>query len=132
MPKYSRAFAFLVGFAAAASVAGTHDSDYGDRHGSRPNYDAIQTIVVIYAENRSFDNLFGTYPGANGLRYASPASSTQVDRDGTTLPGLPAVWGGTECRGRRRRTGSAPNPDRGADGCLSRHLQPSVQSFVAV
>jgi len=55
----------------------------------------VQTIVVIYAENRSFDNLFGTYPGANGLRYASSTSSTQLDRDGTVLPGLPAVWGGT-------------------------------------
>ncbi len=55
----------------------------------------IDTIVVIYAENRSFDNLFGTYPGANGLRKASPASSTQLDRDGSVLSGLPAVWGGT-------------------------------------
>ena len=24
-------------------------------------------IIVIYQENRSFDNLFGKFPGANGL-----------------------------------------------------------------
>jgi len=28
----------------------------------------IRTIVVIYAENRSFDHLYGFFPGANGSR----------------------------------------------------------------
>ena len=60
-----------------------------------PNYADIQTVVVIYAENRSFDNLFGTFPGANGLANASPASVAQLDRDGKPMPGLPAIWGGT-------------------------------------
>jgi len=60
-----------------------------------PRYDDIQTIVVIYAENRSFDNLYGTFPGANGLAQASAVSATQLDRDGKPLRGLPAVWGGT-------------------------------------
>jgi acid phosphatase len=59
------------------------------------NYADIQTIVVIYAENRSFDNLFGTFPGANGLAGASPQAVAQLDRDGAPLPGLPAIWGGT-------------------------------------
>ena len=59
-----------------------------------PHYDDIQTIVVIYAENRSFDNLYGTFPGANGLAAAPPAAVTQLDRDGKPLRGLPAVWGG--------------------------------------
>ncbi len=27
----------------------------------------IQHIVILYQENRTFDNYFGTYPGANGL-----------------------------------------------------------------
>ena len=58
------------------------------------NYDDIQTVVVIYAENRSFDNLFGTFPGANGLAKASATSVTQLDRNGSTLSGLPAIWGG--------------------------------------
>ena len=29
--------------------------------------DNVKTIVVVYAENRSFDNLFGKFPGANGI-----------------------------------------------------------------
>ena len=54
----------------------------------------IQTIVVIYAENRSFDNLYGTFPGARGLSAASATAVTQLDRDGKPMRGLPAVWGG--------------------------------------
>ena len=53
-----------------------------------PDYAAIQTLVVIYAENRSFDNLYGTFPGANGLAEASPQSVTQLDRDGSSHQGL--------------------------------------------
>jgi acid phosphatase len=60
-----------------------------------PNYGDIETVVVIYAENRSFDNLFGSFPGADGLANASPIATTQLDRDGTKMPGLPAIWGGT-------------------------------------
>jgi len=48
----------------------------------------ITNIVVIYAENRSFDNLYGSFPGANGIASAAP---TQVDRDGTSLKELPAT-----------------------------------------
>jgi phospholipase C len=32
----------------------------------RPGMEAIQHIVIILKENHSFDNYFGTYPGANG------------------------------------------------------------------
>jgi len=42
--------------------------------------------VVIYAENRSFDHLFGLFPGANGIAQAT--NPTQVDHDGTPLPYL--------------------------------------------
>ena len=52
--------------------------------------DAIQHIVVIYAENRSFDSLYGLFPGANGIASARP--TIQVDRDGKRLPVLPPVW----------------------------------------
>ncbi len=61
--------------------------------------DQIQNLVVIFAENRSFDNLYGTFPGADGLADASPASMTQLDRDGTPLPELPPVWGGLTAKG---------------------------------
>ncbi|MEX8518478.1 MAG: acid phosphatase [Leptothrix sp. (in: b-proteobacteria)] len=53
----------------------------------------VQNIVVIYAENRSFDNLFGNFPGANGV--ASTTYIAQKDRDSSTvLAELPPTWGG--------------------------------------
>jgi phospholipase C len=55
--------------------------------------DAIETIVVIYLENHSFDNLYGLFPGANGIARATAEQTTQLDHDGRPLPGLPAVWG---------------------------------------
>jgi acid phosphatase len=60
-----------------------------------PNYGDIQNVVVIYAENRSFDNLFGGFPGANGLAKAPKTAAVQLDRDGKPMRGLPAIWGGT-------------------------------------
>src|SRR5438874_13799028 len=48
----------------------------------------IKTIVVIYAENRSFDHLYGFFPGANGIANASAEAKTQLDHDGTKLPEL--------------------------------------------
>ena len=58
----------------------------------RASLERIQHIIVIYAENRSFDNLYGTFPGAEGLANATPEQMTQLDRDGTPLPHLPPVW----------------------------------------
>ena len=52
----------------------------------------IDHVVVIYAENRSFDNLYGLFPGANGIASATPTTWTQTDRSGTPLPTLPPVW----------------------------------------
>ena len=54
----------------------------------------IETVVVIYAENRSFDNLYGHFPDANGLQNVTPEMALQRDRDGSVLPHLPAVWKG--------------------------------------
>jgi acid phosphatase len=50
--------------------------------------DRIKTIVVIYAENRSFDHLYGFFPGANGIADATLEERTQLDHDGTPLPYL--------------------------------------------
>ena len=58
----------------------------------KPGLSRIEHIVVIYAENRSFDNLYGLFPGANGIANATPAQYTQVDRDGAVLAKLPPVW----------------------------------------
>ena len=52
----------------------------------------IEHIVVIYAENRSFDHLYGLFPGAEGLAQASTEQKTQLDHDGRPLPHLPPVY----------------------------------------
>jgi acid phosphatase len=58
--------------------------------------DQVKQIVVIYAENRSFANLYGNFPGVqHPLDAVSAERYLQLDRDGKTpLPRLPAIWGG--------------------------------------
>lgn len=53
----------------------------------------IEHIIVIYAENRSFDNLYGLFPGADGIRQATPEQYTQIDHDGKPFAHLPPIWG---------------------------------------
>ena len=58
-------------------------------------HEQVKTIVVIYAENRSFNNLFANFPGVEKpLSALTPADYQQRDRDGSLLQTLPAVWGG--------------------------------------
>ena len=55
----------------------------------------VKTVVVIYAENRSFNNLFADFPGLEKpLSALKPADFQQRDRDGSVLPQLPPVWDG--------------------------------------
>ncbi len=44
-------------------------------HAAGPGIGQIDNVVVIFAENRSFDNLYGHFPGANGIDQASPRAS---------------------------------------------------------
>ncbi|MBS0240137.1 MAG: acid phosphatase [Proteobacteria bacterium] len=71
------------------SVGWVHDLAADGSHGG-PFRD-INHFVIIYTENRSFDGVFGNYPGAEGLASRS-ALVPQKDRDGTLLPNLPPVW----------------------------------------
>ena len=48
----------------------------------------INHVVVIYLENHSFDNLYGLFPGANGIAKAG-AKATQIDKTGVTYTTLP-------------------------------------------
>src|ERR1700744_648518 len=64
-----------------------------------PGLEQIETVVVIYAENRGFDHLYGRFPGANGLSNVTPDMAAQRDRDGSILKELPPVWGGLTVRG---------------------------------
>ncbi|MFM0497455.1 acid phosphatase [Paraburkholderia caledonica] len=58
--------------------------------------DQVKQIVVIYAENRSFANLYGNFPGIqHPLDAVTAERYLQLDRDGKTpMPRLPAIWGG--------------------------------------
>ena len=81
----------------------------------------VETIVVIYAENRAFDNLYGNFPGARGLGDVVDGSGRltsaylpQLDRDGTPLKSLPPTWGGVTASGYRpvvtqAQSGGLPN-----------------------
>lgn len=84
LPKlgFTLGLACLTGCSSSPSVATDAHADLN----------AIQHIVVIYAENRSFDNLYGLFPGANGIHDASIQASTQIDHDGKALARLPPIW----------------------------------------
>jgi acid phosphatase len=86
-------------FLGAAALAAGLAPQAGIADPALRSLDDIQTVVVIYAENRSFDNLFGAFPGANGLAQATAASKLQLDRDGAVLKELPPVWGGLTAKG---------------------------------
>jgi phospholipase C len=51
-------------------------------------FDKIDHFIVYYLENRSFDNTYGEFAGANGLSQAG-AAATQVDEKGTAYATLP-------------------------------------------
>src|SRR5207245_3274448 len=50
--------------------------------------DRINHIIVIYQENHTFDNYFGTFPGADGVANAGD-TATQVDKQGRPYSALP-------------------------------------------
>ena len=55
-------------------------------------FDKIETIVVVYAENRGFSHLLPEFPGAFSIGQAEDAVIIQKDRDGSVLAKLPPVW----------------------------------------
>jgi phospholipase C len=73
--------AVLCGLAVACARGG------GDRVGARV---PIDHIVVLFLENRSFDHLFGTYPGAEGL---AAYRGKQASETGVTYATLPRPLG---------------------------------------
>ena len=88
----------------------------------------IDTIVVLYAENRSFDNLYGSFPGANGLSQVTPAEYMQRDRDGSVLKELPPVWDGVTAKGvvpavTQAQTEHLPNAPFAIDDCAPTYPQ---------
>jgi acid phosphatase len=109
-----------LGSAACGSHAPAHDAPAHDALSSAAQSGApvsapaltrvlrakVATIVVIYAENRAFDDLYGNFPGAAGLAEVLDAAGrprpeyvAQRDRDGSLLPVLPPTWGGVTAAG---------------------------------
>jgi phospholipase C len=74
---------------ALASKGAADNADDANGEG----FDRLKNIVVIYLENHSFDNLYGEYPGANGLANAG-AKATQRDLLGNPFAVLPTPPGG--------------------------------------
>src|SRR5580692_5259153 len=71
--KSAPLFAAILGLTAALGVLAANsigaqpgDRDDHQRHERRKGLDKIKHIVFIVKENRTFDNYFGTFPGANG------------------------------------------------------------------
>ena len=92
----------------AAAVADTgKKDDLSAALAARLDLDRIANLVVIYAENRSFNNLFANFPGATGVpatkeskkKGAPPPFAPQRDRDGGVLAKLPPAWGGLTAAG---------------------------------
>ena len=54
----------------------------------RDELNQIEHVIVIYLENHTFDNLYGLFPGANGL-LPSEARIPQITRDGQLYAALP-------------------------------------------
>ncbi len=55
----------------------------------------IQHVVVLYAENRSFNNLFAGFPGLQQpLEALPPERYRQRDRNGELFTTLPPIWQG--------------------------------------
>ena len=103
--------------AEAVGEAGT-GGDVAKALKNRLALDKITNIVVIYAENRGFDNLYGLFPGANGIPGVNPTSTgayvPQKDVDGSTLAVLPPTWGGMTAAGQsvtvsQAQTANLPN-----------------------
>ncbi len=98
-----RFFGSIAALGAGVAVAGCSSPSEGGTSvgtGSSPVDDRtlreqVKTVVVIYAENRSFNNLFAHFPGLQSpLSAVMDRLPRQRDRDGSLLPALPPAWGG--------------------------------------
>ena len=77
------ALAGLMAFGGGVAAVAPAGADNGNHNGQiDPHLRGIDHLVVIYEENHSFDNLYGQWPGVDGL--ASPPTATpnesQVDQ----------------------------------------------------
>jgi len=115
-------FTVALSLALSAPLGSARAEERHDNERTEALRHKVHTIVVIYAENRAFDNLYGHFPGAHGLDEVvdqngipRPAYHPQLDRDGTTvLATLPQTWGGVTAAGwmpvvTQAQSGGLPN-----------------------
>src|SRR5262245_20405129 len=79
----------LIGLLTAAALAGPALAEEAPLP---KEFEAIETIVVVFLENRSFVNLLPSFTDALGIAQSPPEALLQKDRDGSVLPYLPPVW----------------------------------------
>ncbi len=79
------AVAALTAFSAFAIQLGSAPTAGADQNG----LGRIKHLIVIFQENRSFDNLYGQFEDANGLDEAGESSRPQVDTSGQPYTCLP-------------------------------------------
>lgn len=80
-----------IGLVACTTPTSTRQ-DMAATAAANPKLAKIGQIVVVYMENRSFDHLFGTFPGADGIANGhAPDTTTQIGPDGKPYRLLPAV-----------------------------------------
>jgi phospholipase C len=85
----ARSIALLAAVTALVGVLACTD----DTSAPKPaDLNKVGHVVVIYLENRSFDNTYGEFPGADGLADAASALP-QVDSAGVEYDSLPEVTG---------------------------------------
>ncbi len=70
-----------------------------DACAAKAKIETLEHIVVVYLENHSFDNVFGLFPGANGLSQARQAPP-QIDAFGWPYASLPPVSDGKQADAR--------------------------------
>lgn len=77
---------------AEAATDAAHEASSADASdGAAPGLASIKHFVVIYMENHSFDNLYGSFPGADGIAAldASGPNVAQIDESGARYATLP-------------------------------------------
>src|SRR4051794_31506779 len=96
MLSLPRAIALCLGAAAFLVVASSATSGPTGQPGLQgpPGTTQIQHLVVVQLENWSFDSLFGTFPGVDGLTpgLGTPMPLPQTDKLGTPLTSLPGPY----------------------------------------
>ncbi|NMM09575.1 MAG: acid phosphatase [Polaromonas sp.] len=105
-----------------ATAEAGNDGDIKKSLRNRFSLDHVSNVVVIYAENRAFDSLYGKFPGANGIDNALSSNRyKQIDLDGSVLSVLPPTWGGMTSAGvtpvvAQADTANLPNAPFNLDG----------------